>query len=50
MNSMLYEIVWVRSASLFFKEFQNGRPNWNEEKLRFIVGGIFAVRRVMRPN
>jgi site-specific DNA recombinase len=28
MNSMLYEIVWVRSASLFFKAFQNRRPNW----------------------
>jgi hypothetical protein len=44
-NSMLYEIVWVGSASLFFKAFQNGRPNWNEEKLRFIAGGVLAVRR-----
>jgi hypothetical protein len=28
---MPYEIIWVRSASLFFKAFQNGRPNWKDE-------------------
>ena len=30
MNSMIYEIVWVRLASLFFKAFQNGCPNRKE--------------------
>jgi hypothetical protein len=29
-NSMPYGIVWVRKASLFFKAFQNGRPNWKK--------------------
>jgi hypothetical protein len=42
-NSMPYGIFWVRNASLFFKAFQNGRPNWNEERLQFVVGGVFAV-------
>jgi hypothetical protein len=27
-------IVWVRIASLLFKVFQKGRPNWKEEKHR----------------
>jgi hypothetical protein len=26
MNSTLYEIVWVRSASLLFKALHKGRP------------------------
>jgi hypothetical protein len=30
MNSLAYEIVWARNASLFFKEFQNDRPNWEK--------------------
>lgn len=34
MNSMLYEIVWAGNVSLFFKAFQHGRPNSNEEKVR----------------
>jgi len=38
-NSMLHGIVWVRNTSLFFKAFQNGCPNRNEEKRRSICGG-----------
>ena len=34
MNSLAYEIVWARNTSLFFKEFQNGRPNWEAEGLK----------------
>jgi hypothetical protein len=33
-NSMRYGTVWVGNASLFFKAFQDGRPNWNDEKVR----------------
>jgi hypothetical protein len=43
MNSMLYGIVWVRSAALIFKAFQNGHPNWNEEELRFPKVGRFPL-------
>ena len=27
-----------RKRLIVFKAFQNGRPNWNEEKFRFIAG------------
>jgi hypothetical protein len=33
-NPMPYGIVWVRNASLFFRVFQNGRPNWEAEDLK----------------
>ena len=34
MNSLAYEIVWVRNASLFFKAFQTGRPNWEKPRAK----------------
>jgi hypothetical protein len=35
---MPYGLVWVRNASLFFKAFQNGRPNWKVR--RDLVGAL----------